>query len=534
MAPSKRVHTSTNEGSILLALSAIRSGAIGSANAAAKVYRVSKTTLLRRLQGTPSREEYIPQNMKLTPIEEEVLLQDILRLDSQGLSPTTGLVQSMANAICQAKGGPPVGRNWTSTFIKRTPALTIKLGRTYECQRRLCETQEVIKGWFALVRNTIDKHGILPQDIYNFDETGFQLGQISTSKVVTSIEKSGRPKQIKPTGIEWVTVIQGACADGSAIPPFIIFKGKEVNNRWLCEGLPSTWMFIASPKGWTSDQIGLQWVSHFDKHTKSKTIGSKRLLILDNHGSHTTPEFTSFCENNNIVLLWMPSHTSHMLQPLDVGCFGPLKQAYSKKTQSLIRNHIFHIDKSTFIATLYAAYIDAITSHNIQAGFKGSGLHPFDPEVVLSSLDPILLSPPRPLLQGSWCAKTPKTTQEVDQQATLIKQRLERHQSSSPTPIFEALNQLSKGAQMIATSAALLQSRVTDLEAANTAMHIRKSRKRKSLLSENALSVQAIQQLIEKEEIEEQILEEMPRPAKRTTRCSKCRSTAYTARTCVV
>jgi hypothetical protein len=86
---------------------------------------------------------------------------------------------------------------------------------------------------------------------------------------------------------------------------------------------------------------------------------------------------------------------------------------------------------------------------------------------------------------------------------------------------------------MIATSAALLQSRVTDLEAANTAMHIRKSRKRKSLLSENALSVQAIQQLIEKEEIEEQILEEMPRPAKRTTRCSKCRSTAHTARTCV-
>jgi predicted oxidoreductase len=108
----------------------------------------------------------------------------------------------MANAICQAKGISPVGRNWTYTFIKRTPILTIKLGRTYECQRRLCKTPEVIESWFALVRNIINKHSILPGDMYNFDKTGFQLGQISTSKVVTSVEKQGRPKRIKPTGIK--------------------------------------------------------------------------------------------------------------------------------------------------------------------------------------------------------------------------------------------------------------------------------------------------------------------------------------------
>jgi len=222
----------------------------------------------------------------------------------------------------------------------------------------------------------------------------------------------------------------------------------------------------------------------------------------------------------------------HMLQPLDVDCFSLLKQAFSKQTQGLIRNHIFYINKSTFMAMLYATYINAITSHNIQAGFRGSGLHPFDPEVILSTLDPVFSSPPRPPSQGSWCAKTPKTTQEVSQQATLIKRRLERHQSSSPTPIFEALNQLSKGAEMIATSAALLQSRVTELEAANTAMHVRKSRKRKTIISEEALSVQAMQQLVEKNEVEAQIMEEMPRPAKRTAKCSKCNSTGHTARTC--
>ncbi|KXL43205.1 hypothetical protein M433DRAFT_8965 [Acidomyces richmondensis BFW] len=51
------------------------------------------------------------------------------------------------------------------------------------------------------------KYGILPEDIYNFDETGFQIGQIPTSKVVTAADKLGRPKQAKPTNTEWVTLI---------------------------------------------------------------------------------------------------------------------------------------------------------------------------------------------------------------------------------------------------------------------------------------------------------------------------------------
>jgi hypothetical protein len=92
------------------------------------------------------------------------------------------------------------------------------------------------------------------------------------------------------------------------------------------------------------------------------------------------------------------------------------------------------------MATFQAAYFDAITSDNIQAGFRGSGLHPFNPETVLSTLDPVFQSPLRPSSPGLWGTKTPKTTQEVDKQATLIKQRLKRHQSSSPTPIYKALD----------------------------------------------------------------------------------------------
>ena len=79
----------------------------------------------------------------------------------------------MADSICKARGDTPVGVNWPNTFIKRTPRLQVKLGRTYESQRKLCEDLQIIGGWFALVRNTINKYGILLEDMYNFDEAGF-------------------------------------------------------------------------------------------------------------------------------------------------------------------------------------------------------------------------------------------------------------------------------------------------------------------------------------------------------------------------
>ena len=217
----------------MLAMSAFNLGQCDSISAAAKACNVSKTTLFNRIQGRSSREGYTPNNKKLSKIEEEVPIKDILKLDAQGLSPSLSLVKDMANTISKARGGLEIGIKWSQRFIKRTPALNTRLGRTYECQRRLCEDPKVIGGWFTLVKNTVNKYGILPEDTYNFDETGFQMGLITSSMVVTASDRQGRPKQIKPTNTQWVTLIQGACADGSAIPPFLIFQGKQLSNTWF-------------------------------------------------------------------------------------------------------------------------------------------------------------------------------------------------------------------------------------------------------------------------------------------------------------
>jgi hypothetical protein len=62
------------------------------------------------------------------------------------------------------------------------------------------------------VKNTITKYGIVDSDIFNFDETGFMMGIISTGMVVTSAERLSNTKLVQPGNREWVTVIQGVNA----------------------------------------------------------------------------------------------------------------------------------------------------------------------------------------------------------------------------------------------------------------------------------------------------------------------------------
>jgi len=110
-------------------------------------------------------------------------------------------------------------------------------------------------------------------------------------------------------------------------------------------------------------------------------------LILDGHESHYSTEFELYCQQNNIITLCMPLHSSYLLQPLDVGCFGPLKQAYGRQVENLIRMHINHVSKLEFLCAFREAFFASITEKNIQGGFAGAGIVPFDLERVLSKLD---------------------------------------------------------------------------------------------------------------------------------------------------
>jgi hypothetical protein len=111
--------------------------------------------------------------------------------------------------------------------------------------------------------------------IYNFDETGFQMGVIATAKVVTSSDRAGRPRTTQPSNREWVTIIETISIHGPASPPLVIFEAVMHQKSWYENGLiPPNWLIAVSKNGWTNNEIGLYWLEHvFDKHTRTRTRG---------------------------------------------------------------------------------------------------------------------------------------------------------------------------------------------------------------------------------------------------------------------
>jgi hypothetical protein len=197
--------------------------------------------------------------------------------------------------------------------VKRHSILSSRFSKGYNYARTKCEDPQIISEWFSLVQKTIISYGIDPDDIYNFDETGFAMGLIATAKVITRKEYYGRRTLLQPGNRAWVTTIECINASGWALPPCVIFKGKVFIESWF-DGLPDDWRFEVSPNGWTSDEIGLRWLKKlFIPSTSSRTKGKYRLLILDGHGSHLTPEFDQICEKNDIIAICMPPHSSHLL-----------------------------------------------------------------------------------------------------------------------------------------------------------------------------------------------------------------------------
>ena len=119
-----------------------------------------------------------------------------------------------------------VGKCWVDRFIQRTPSLKTKWSRPYDRQRAACEDPAVIRPWFSLIQSTKEKYGIQDEDIWNFDESGFLMGRITSQLVVTGVDKPGKQKKIQPGDREWVTLVQAVGSTGKRIPPFLIFAGK--------------------------------------------------------------------------------------------------------------------------------------------------------------------------------------------------------------------------------------------------------------------------------------------------------------------
>ncbi|KAF7572758.1 hypothetical protein PtrM4_076630 [Pyrenophora tritici-repentis] len=201
----------------------------------------------------------------------------------------------------------------------------------------------------------------------------------------------------------------------------------------------------------------------------------------------------------------MLPHSSHLLQPLDVGCFSPLKRAYSREVESLMRNHINHITKLEFLPAFKIAFNRAFTPANICSAFRGAGLVPLQPEAVLSKVDVQLRTPtpPAALPEAPWVAQTPSNARELEAQSSLIRER------------------------------------ISSLEKANSAASARRRRSKRRIQKHGVLTKGAGEDILAQNEADQQIAHEERQGGARSgvsqraqRRCTRCKETGHNSRTC--
>jgi hypothetical protein len=234
---------------------------------------------------------------------------------------------------------------------------------------------------------------VCPENVYNMDETDVMLSMLSSVKVLVGRDdlRDYRRAGVKRTT---VTAIECVSADGRSLFPLIIWPASTYRSNWTAYLTPG-WHYAHSDNGYNDSKISLEWLIRvFDPQTKDRANGKPRVLICDGFGMHETLEILEFCFENNITLCRLPSHTSHKLQPCDVGPFAPLKAAYRDQVDRLNRGGVDTVGKEHFTSLYSPARDRGFTKRNIMVGWKATGLFPFEPGKVLQDLP----NPPTQLL----------------------------------------------------------------------------------------------------------------------------------------
>src|SRR5436305_514701 len=244
------------------ALYAYKNKDFKSIRSAAKFFKVSEPTLRRRHHGGLTQSTSHEMYQILTNAEEDTLVRWIKRYTSTGTHITNTLLKELAIHLRAARVThashlhPPtpqlnhINDKWIQRFKKRHPEVGGIYARQLEHVRKEGATYEHVKRWFDTVGTILEEHKYDPADMWNMDESGFGIGEEQAIKVLVHLDSTQKYKVIGGKQ-EWVTVIECISAAGEALAPLLIFKGKDVNTRWINESSPPGWHFATSKNGWT-------------------------------------------------------------------------------------------------------------------------------------------------------------------------------------------------------------------------------------------------------------------------------------------
>ncbi|KAJ8945485.1 hypothetical protein NQ314_009238 [Rhamnusium bicolor] len=371
----KKTDRVLNTDAIKSAILAIRSGS--SIRKAAKDNGIDKETLRKHYKNVGETNEetiVISQNYGWNKIftkeQEDILVNYILKCCEMGYGFSREQARKLAYEMAVKndikipdnwKKSTTAGIEWYKGFYKRHPQLSLRKPEATSLMLR---------------RHPNFMNG---SRIFNLDETGNTTVQM-THKVLAT---KGVRQVSQNTSAEKGTLVSTCCiisSQGINYPPVMVFPRINFKNVMTTNAYPGT-LGLAEKSGWMTSANFKHVMTHFVKVTSSSKANPS-LLICDNHESHLSIDALDIAKENGVTILTLYPHTSHKLQPLDVAVFGPYQNHYNRAVNNwMFKNPGQTVTIYEIASFVHEAMNKAMTPENIRAGFRASGIFPFNRDI---------------------------------------------------------------------------------------------------------------------------------------------------------
>lgn len=353
---------------------------------AAREHNISYSSLQRRTSELVDVEKKRGPETIFNKSEEETMAKYLSEMAQRGmgLRPTEFLdfvenIMKNDKRRKTFKDGRP-SWDWYYAFMKRNKHIVQKRKETpLEISRAKVTTEEV-DGWFHNYRMFMSDNHLMdkPERVYNADETGFTMGSKSGEVIgpAKKVQKEPVPHVSGGRSKERVTVMYCANAEGSILPPFFVFARPKPTSYDLLAGSHRNARAEFTDKGWMDAETFRKFIHHLHAHAvKERPI----VLLIDSVGSHVDMESFSAAKELGIEIYRLVRNATHLMQPLDVGVYGPMKKSWYKHLRDHTRHHPEDmVRKQNFARHLQVAFMDFYKPVTVQKSFATSGVFPVD------------------------------------------------------------------------------------------------------------------------------------------------------------
>ncbi|XP_034938621.1 uncharacterized protein [Chelonus insularis] len=365
------------------ALAAVREGATTSS--ASRMFNVPRSTIRNKINGTsPETSGRTGRESVLGPEIEQILEEWLLESSEKGFPINKDcLVYSVKQLMDADEVETPFtnnlpGRKWFEGFLKRHPRVAQKRDEQFFKPKEIV-TEKHIRLWFSRVRNEFRDKSEIWNDrrrVFSMDDTAVYTSL--KGFVLAKRDKTVLPKNSCTSNDEQVSALFIVNAAGEYAPPLTLHKYEELSKIPLQAALKN-WEIGKPDTTWMIYEAFYEYFSNtFYPYLIKNNIQLPVVVFVDGQIAHMSLYLSRFCRDHEIELCCIPSNASHILQPLDVAIFSPLKRKWKSYVENFRASDLRDIQKYHVPSLLLSFVEQQNIKIIIKTGFKCSGLYPFN------------------------------------------------------------------------------------------------------------------------------------------------------------